>query len=107
MLHGIIYEQGNCLDVNDDISEKMNIFHMFSYKSLCSGALILGIIVIADSKSRTCVTDVTYFLMCIILKCTEQKKITLIQSVISPPIPILCKNKSYQMNVCLTLSRSV
>ena len=29
MLHGIINEQGNCLDVRDDISEKMNIFRVF------------------------------------------------------------------------------
>ena len=50
MLHGIINEQGNCLDVRDDISEKKNHFHMFSNKSLASGALILGIIAIADSK---------------------------------------------------------
>ena len=47
MLHGIIHEQGNCLDIRDDISEKN---HMFSYKYLDSGALILGIIVIADNK---------------------------------------------------------
>ena len=43
MLHGIINEQGNCLDVRDDISGKMNIFHIFSYEFLASGALILGI----------------------------------------------------------------
>ena len=50
MLHGIINEQGNCLDVRDDISEKniiFDIFHMFPYKSLASGATIIGIIVIA------------------------------------------------------------
>ena len=50
MLHGIINEQGNYLDVRDGISEKNTIFHMFSYKSLASGALILGVIVIADMK---------------------------------------------------------
>ena len=53
MLHGIINERGNCLDVRDDISEKntiFDIFHMFSYKSLASDALILGIIVIATNK---------------------------------------------------------
>ena len=33
MLYGIINEQGNCLDIRDDISEKNTIFHMFSYKS--------------------------------------------------------------------------
>ena len=49
MLQGITYEQGNCLDERDDISEKY-IFHMFSYKYLASGALIWGIIVIADNK---------------------------------------------------------
>ena len=49
MLHGIINEQGNCLDVRDDISEK-NYFHIFSNKSLASGALILGIIAIAHGN---------------------------------------------------------
>ena len=47
-------EQGNCLDVRDDISEKtttiFDIFHMFSYKSLASGALILRITVISTKK---------------------------------------------------------
>ena len=37
----------------DDIW-KNKIFHMFSYKSLAPGALILGIIVIADNKPLTC-----------------------------------------------------
>ena len=50
MLHCIINEQGKRFDVRDDISEKNTIFHMFSHKSLDSGALILGIIVIADIK---------------------------------------------------------
>ena len=50
MLHGIINEEGKCLDVRDAISE-ITIYHMFSYKSLASGAFILGIIVIADDKS--------------------------------------------------------
>ena len=51
MLHGIINEQGNCLDVRADISEKRNnIFHMFTYKSLASRILIVGILVIADKK---------------------------------------------------------
>ena len=49
VLHGIMNEQGNCLDVRDNISEKY-YFHMFSYKSLASGALSLVIIVIADNK---------------------------------------------------------
>ena len=40
MLHNIIYEQGNCLDVRDDISDKKLLFRMFSYQSLASGALI-------------------------------------------------------------------
>ena len=38
MLHGIINEHGHYLDVRDDISVKMNIFCMFSYKFLASGA---------------------------------------------------------------------
>ena len=38
MLHGIIDEQGHYLDVRDDISVQMNIFCMFSYKNLASGA---------------------------------------------------------------------
>ena len=29
MLHGIINEQGNCLDVRDDISEKNTVFKCF------------------------------------------------------------------------------
>ena len=48
--HGIINEQGNWLDVRDDISEKNTIFHIFSYKILTSGAFIVEIIVIADNK---------------------------------------------------------
>ena len=48
MLHGVINEQGNCLEVRDDISGEKTIFHMFSYKSPASGTFILGIIVIAD-----------------------------------------------------------
>ena len=38
------------LEIRDDISEKNTIFHMFFYKSLASGALVLVIIVIADNK---------------------------------------------------------
>ena len=30
MSHGIINEQGHVLDVRDDISEEINVFHMFS-----------------------------------------------------------------------------
>ena len=50
MLHGTINEKGNCLGVREAISEKTNIFHMFSYKSLASDALILEIVVIADNE---------------------------------------------------------
>ena len=50
MLHDIINEQGTSIDVRVDILEKMNIFHMFSYKFLASCALIIEIIVIADNK---------------------------------------------------------
>ena len=49
MLHGTVNEQGYCLDERDDISEKMNLFQMFSYKSLASGAFIFEIIVIAHN----------------------------------------------------------
>ena len=38
MLHGMINEQGQCPDVGDDFSETINVFRMFSYKSLASGA---------------------------------------------------------------------
>ena len=37
MLHGIINEQEKCLDGTDDISEKIYIFHIVSYKSLAFG----------------------------------------------------------------------
>ena len=50
MLHGIMNEQGNCLDVDDILEKTKTIFHMFSYKSLASCALISRIIVIADNK---------------------------------------------------------
>ena len=50
MLHGIMSEQGNCLDERDDISEKTTIFRTFFYTFLASGALILLIIIIADNK---------------------------------------------------------
>ena len=40
---------GIVLEVIDDILEKY-YFHMFSYKSLASGAIVLVIIVIADNK---------------------------------------------------------
>ena len=38
----MIDEQGHWLDVKYDISGKMNIFRLLSYKSLAPGALILG-----------------------------------------------------------------
>ena len=38
------------LEVRDDISEKKTIFHMFSFKSLASGALVLVISVIVENK---------------------------------------------------------
>ena len=75
MLPGIINEKGNCLDVRDDISEKNAIRH--TYESLASGAFILGIVVIVDSKPINlyyrCYNNIynTYFLMCITLKYTE------------------------------------
>ena len=56
MLHVIINELGNCLELRDDISGKMNICLTFSFKSLASGALILRIIVIADSTLMFCLT---------------------------------------------------
>ena len=64
------------LEVRDDISEKNTIFHVFSYKSIASGALVLVIIVIADYKPHGLVLQmlhvfiiffITYFLMSIIL----------------------------------------
>ena len=72
MLPGIINEKENCLDVRDDISEKNAIRQ--TYESLASGAFILGIVVIVDSKPMNlcyrCYNNIfnTYFLMCIILK---------------------------------------
>ena len=54
MLLGIINEKGNCLDVRDDMSERNAIRH--TYESLASGAFILGIVVIVDSKP----TDLSY-----------------------------------------------
>ena len=48
MLHGMIHKQEICLSVRDAISD---FFYMFSSNSLATGALILGIIVIADNKS--------------------------------------------------------
>ena len=50
MPHGIINEQGNCLDVRYAILGKTTIFHMLPYKYLVSGALILGIIVNVDNN---------------------------------------------------------
>ena len=37
MLHGIMSEQDNCLYLRD-VSERMNIFYMFPYKSIVIGA---------------------------------------------------------------------
>ena len=48
MLHDIINERGNCRGVRDGISEENN--HMYSNKSLASGALILEFVVIAGFK---------------------------------------------------------
>ena len=62
MLHGIIIEQGFCLHVRDHISIIKYYFHIFSYKSLATGALILWIIVIADNKPMTCVIDVIIYI---------------------------------------------
>ena len=45
-------EQRYCLDVRDDISERMNIFYMFPYKSLVFGDSILEIIFIADYQAH-------------------------------------------------------
>ena len=51
MLKCIINEQGNYLDVREDISEKKKLF--FSCLPInISGALILEIIVIADNKKN-------------------------------------------------------
>ena len=75
MLHGIINEKGNCLDVRDDISEKNAI--RYTYESLASGVFILGIVVVVDSKPMNlcyrCYNNIfnTLFLMCIILKYIE------------------------------------
>ena len=68
MLYGIINEQGNCLDVRDDISGKMNISHMFSYQSLVFGALILKMIVIGDYKPMDlCYTNTIFHIFPIYL----------------------------------------
>ena len=47
--YGIVYEQGNCLDVRD-ISEKNTVFYMLSFNTQASGALIFAIIVVAENK---------------------------------------------------------
>ena len=49
MLHDIIKEQGNCLDVRAGISEKILFSHV-SYISQASGALIIRVIVTVDIK---------------------------------------------------------
>ena len=56
MLHVIINERGNCLDLRDDISGKVNICLTFSFKFIASCALILRIIVIADNTLMSCLT---------------------------------------------------
>ena len=48
------------LEVRDDISEKNTIFHMFSYKSLASGAIVLVLQSLLLTSSWNCVTDVIY-----------------------------------------------
>ena len=42
------------------IFQKNTVFHMFSYKSLASDALVLVITVIADKSPWNCVTYVMY-----------------------------------------------
>ena len=44
MLHGITREQVYCLYLRDSVSEWMNIFYMFPYKSIVIGAKSLDII---------------------------------------------------------------
>ena len=64
MLHGIINVQGTCLDVRDAFQKNtiFYILHMFSYKSLASGALILGIIVIATNNVTVVIYNLFYHL---------------------------------------------
>ena len=38
MLHGITSEQDYCLYLRDSVSERMNIYYMFPYKSIVIGA---------------------------------------------------------------------
>ena len=38
MLHGKMSEQDRCLYVRDNVSGRMNIFYMFSYKFIVIGA---------------------------------------------------------------------
>ena len=38
MLHGIKSEQEHCLYLRDSVSERMDIFYMFPYKSFVIGA---------------------------------------------------------------------
>ena len=80
MLHGIINEQGNCLDVRDDFFRKNTIFSHVFFKSLASDALILATIVMADyTPMDLCyicykyivIVFITYILMQIILKYIE------------------------------------
>ena len=52
MSHDIMNEQEYGLDVRDDISGKMDIFHMFYDKSLVLGAKIVEIIFITDYQAQ-------------------------------------------------------
>ena len=52
MSHDIMNEQECGLDVRDDISGKMDIFHMFYDKSLVLGAKIVEIIFITDYQAH-------------------------------------------------------
>ena len=42
MLHSIMCEQEYCLYLRDSVSERMNIFYMFPYKSIVIGAYSLN-----------------------------------------------------------------
>ena len=67
MLHNIINELGHRLDVRDKISEKY-FFHVFSYHSLVSGALILGINALLIIKPmELCYRCYTFFCQCFLI----------------------------------------
>ena len=42
MLHGIMCEQEYCFYLRDSVSERMNMFYMFPYKSIVIGAYSLN-----------------------------------------------------------------